>query len=94
MSESYYYYCCDNYGTHRQSCVRHAAVQEKKLMSNIPRYQGCNVPPTGWWCSREPNHEGPCAARPLNELPDSEADPIDVNRTAENLGKTRRDLQP
>lgn len=23
----------------------------------------CNVPPQGWWCSREKGHEGPCAAR-------------------------------
>lgn len=23
----------------------------------------CDRPPTGWWCSREPGHEGPCAAR-------------------------------
>lgn len=22
------------------------------------------VPPPGWWCSRTPGHEGPCAARP------------------------------
>lgn len=25
----------------------------------------CAVPPPGWWCSREPGHEGPCAARPI-----------------------------
>jgi hypothetical protein len=24
----------------------------------------CPLPPPGWWCSREPGHEGPCAARP------------------------------
>lgn len=24
--------------------------------------QYCNVPPLGWECSREPGHEGPCAA--------------------------------
>lgn len=24
----------------------------------------CTVPPTGWWCSREAGHTGPCAARP------------------------------
>ena len=23
----------------------------------------CDIPPTGWWCSRMPGHEGPCAAR-------------------------------
>lgn len=27
----------------------------------------CTVPPTGWWCSREAGHEGPCAARPESE---------------------------
>lgn len=25
---------------------------------------GCTVPPAGWLCTREPGHEGPCAARP------------------------------
>lgn len=24
----------------------------------------CTLPPSGWWCSREPGHDGPCAARP------------------------------
>lgn len=24
----------------------------------------CRKPPAGWWCSREPGHDGPCAARP------------------------------
>lgn len=23
----------------------------------------CKLPPYGWWCSREKDHEGPCAAR-------------------------------
>jgi hypothetical protein len=23
----------------------------------------CEVPPAGWWCSRVPVHDGPCAAR-------------------------------
>lgn len=22
----------------------------------------CNVPPEGWYCTRKPNHDGPCAA--------------------------------
>lgn len=66
---------------------------ESQAPVTTPRYKGCNVPPAGWWCSREPNHEGPCAARPLSDL-DSAVDPIDVNETAENLGETRRDLQP
>lgn len=24
----------------------------------------CSLPPHGWWCSRESDHDGPCAARP------------------------------
>lgn len=23
----------------------------------------CHLPPVGWWCSRQPGHDGPCAAR-------------------------------
>lgn len=26
-------------------------------------WKGCEVPPRGWWCSREKGHEPPCAAR-------------------------------
>lgn len=26
----------------------------------------CDKPPAGWRCSREPGHEGPCAAWPVN----------------------------
>jgi|SRR5579871_2792792 len=36
---------------------------ERKLEE--PRDQGCRRPPEGWWCSREPGHDGPCAARPI-----------------------------
>lgn len=25
----------------------------------------CQIPPLGWWCSRQVGHEGPCAAHPL-----------------------------
>lgn len=48
-------------------------------MSAYPMWQGCTVPPPGWWCSREPGHRGPCAARevpahrghvPANMIPD------------------------
>lgn len=28
----------------------------------------CNVPPTGWECSRTPGHDGPCAATPVVEF--------------------------
>lgn len=30
--------------------------------------QGCATPPVGWWCSRSPGHEGPCAARRDGEI--------------------------
>lgn len=26
----------------------------------------CRLPPSGWYCIREPGHEGPCAAYPIN----------------------------
>lgn len=34
----------------------------------VPPNLGCQVPPAGWWCSREPGHPGPCAAYP-NSVP-------------------------
>jgi hypothetical protein len=27
----------------------------------------CNVPPEGWYCTRARDHEGPCAALPVND---------------------------
>lgn len=27
----------------------------------------CGLPPAGWYCTREPDHEGPCAAWPRSE---------------------------
>lgn len=32
-----------------------------------PPSQGCELPPQGWYCSREKGHEGPCAARRGNK---------------------------
>jgi hypothetical protein len=29
----------------------------------------CEVPPPGWWCSREAGHDGPCAAYPWRDDP-------------------------
>ena len=28
----------------------------------------CDRPPIGWECTREPGHEGPCAAYPIDEI--------------------------
>lgn len=25
-------------------------------------HRQCKLPPAGWWCSRRPDHDGPCAA--------------------------------
>lgn len=42
----------------------------KEMEANIARIRAssnlhCTVPPEGWSCSREPGHEGPCAASPV-----------------------------
>jgi hypothetical protein len=36
----------------------------------VPPDQGCKLPRDGWYCSRKPGHEGPCAARPIAPLSD------------------------
>lgn len=38
------------------SCVPYAGLR-----------QNCRRGTIGWWCSREPGHEGPCAARRAGE---------------------------
>lgn len=35
---------------------------------NGPVDRGCEYPPPGWFCTREPGHEGPCAAWPASEM--------------------------
>lgn len=35
-------------------------VTEANNERQTPR---CQIPPSGWWCSRDVGHEGPCAAR-------------------------------
>lgn len=36
---------------------------------DLPPDLGCDLPPEGWWCSRPPDHEGPCAARRVPRMP-------------------------
>lgn len=36
----------------------------------LPDIKTCDVPPVGWRCTREPYHEGPCAAVPDNGILD------------------------
>lgn len=33
------------------------------IRSTVP-FGRCDVPPAGWRCTREPGHDGPCAAVP------------------------------
>lgn len=42
-----------------------------------PQDLGCGIPPAGWFCSRMPGHEGPCAAYPIK---DSQTTPPDPKR--------------
>lgn len=41
----------------------------------------CSIPPYGWLCTRDPGHEGPCAAHPLKGKkkldPTNPKDPLD-----------------
>lgn len=43
--------------------------------SEVEAGSRCEVPPEGWWCSREPGHEGPCAARAVGEPAPSSIEP-------------------
>lgn len=43
-------------------------VGQKEWMEGLEEEyesQLCHLPPPGWWCSRDPGHKPPCAARPL-----------------------------
>lgn len=43
-------------------------LTDVQMDSNLPPDLGCERPPAAWYCSREPGHEGPCAARPRDWL--------------------------
>jgi hypothetical protein len=43
---------------------KNEATDNERRRHGLPPNLGCKLPPSGWWCSREPGHEGPCAARP------------------------------
>jgi hypothetical protein len=38
-------------------------VPREQDTETLPPDLGCTMPPAGWWCSIEPGHDGPCAAR-------------------------------
>lgn len=37
---------------------------ERKLGKPVDGAPQCPVPPPGWYCTRTPGHDGPCAAYP------------------------------
>jgi len=46
----------------------------------------CERPPEGWFCTRDANHIGPCAARPIAELCPSSPDRIHIVDTSMESG--------
>lgn len=44
---------------------------DERLVAEV-RSVTCQLPPPGWYCTREPGHEGPCAAHPEEEVVDVE----------------------
>lgn len=42
---------------------------ERKLGKPAGGVPQCKVPPEGWYCTREPGHDGPCAAYPDHPIP-------------------------
>ncbi len=53
------------------------------LTADNPPDQGCKIPPAGWYCSRAPGHDGPCAARRKHRSP--EALDGEISRLAASL---------
>jgi hypothetical protein len=49
---------------HEKKLSTHLATRAK-LEAMAQQLGACTRPPEGWSCSREPGHEGPCAARPI-----------------------------
>ncbi|WP_242137010.1 hypothetical protein [Sphingomonas sp. TREG-RG-20F-R18-01] len=47
----------------------------------------CQIPPTGWYCTRKAGHEGPCAAIPDGGLEDEIADALDDSLDMDWTGK-------
>jgi hypothetical protein len=45
-----------------EKAKKHAMTREQDT-DTLPLDLGCTMPPAGWWCSIEPGHDGPCAAR-------------------------------
>ena len=56
-------------GVSTEWCMNMARLEEGQEIGagalDHPLRTKCERPPAGWYCSREPGHDGPCAATPL-----------------------------
>lgn len=63
-------------GLECEPCMVHRAF----TIDDDTPWRGCEVPPLGWWCSRDKGHEPPCAARPgSHPVQDTEAGNADLD---------------
>lgn len=46
----------------------------------------CRIPPEGWWCSRAAGHEGPCAARAIDDILTMTDEQVQAEATPEDIG--------
>jgi hypothetical protein len=47
-----------------RSSLLEVNLSEGIVMGITPKYDRCRRPPRGWYCTRNPFHDGPCAAWP------------------------------
>lgn len=46
---------------------RHHSIKTKTVFDSQNTVKECSIPPAGWRCTREPGHDGPCAAIPTTD---------------------------
>jgi len=61
------------------NCYRREEVRSVFYIRNTTT---CRVPPEGWYCTRKPEHDGPCAALPDRRKQTAEAWPVHPDRRA------------
>lgn len=47
--------------------VHDRALTPAEVAADFESAETCTRPPAGWYCTREPGHDGPCAALPVDE---------------------------
>jgi hypothetical protein len=53
----------------------------------------CKKPPEGWRCTREADHDGPCAAHPIKNMHDRDLDALIKDRPPTEFEKHMHDLE-